>query len=146
MKNLLVLLFISVLFVGCNNEGVTPNLSNLEGQEDLIGIWEYDAYEQINDTSYAQIYRKVNKIASDQAGITFKQTGAFISKQNAGWCGTPPISYADYEGNFQVEDKNSIKINSTYWGGKMSYKVEVLELSNRKLKIRPYDYEYEERN
>lgn len=146
MKKLLTVFISSLLFIACNDEGISPNLANLEGSEALIGAWEYDSYEQISDTSYAQVYKKVNKIATENAGITFKQTGAFVSKQNAGWCGTPPISYADFEGNFQVMDKNLIKINSTYWGGKMSYKAEVLELSNRTLKIRPYDYEYKERN
>jgi hypothetical protein len=145
MKNLLAIFAFSFLLFACNNESISPNLANLEGQGNLIGVWEYDAYEQLTDSTYAEVYRKVKRIASDKSGITFKNNGVFLSKQNAGWCGTPPISYAEYDGKFNVIGKNLININSTYWGGKMSYKAEVLELTNSKLKVKPFDYEYEER-
>ncbi|MFB0907310.1 MAG: hypothetical protein QMB03_03345 [Spirosomataceae bacterium] len=145
MKNILIAISLSIFAIACSEDGVSPSLSNLEGQGNLIGIWEYESYEQISDTTYAQVYRKVNRIAGDQPGITFKQNGAFISKQNSGWCGTPPISYDSFDGTFSVASKNLLNINSTYWGGKMNYKAEVLELNNRRLKIRPFAYEYEER-
>lgn len=144
MKKLLTIITVFCLFNACSENVVVPNLSNLEGQENLIGIWEYDSYEHLTDTTYAEVYRKVNKIAKDQAGITFKNSGVFLSKQNAGWCGTPPISYAEYDGTFNVGSKNVVNINSTYWGGKSSYKMEVLELTNNRLKVRPFDQEYEQ--
>lgn len=144
MRKIFSVLAVSSLFIACNDNSVVPNLANLEAQGDLIGVWEYDSYEQINDSTYVDIYRKVKRIAGDQAGITFKSNGIFVSKQNAGWCGTPPITYKEYDGTYNVGSKNILDINSTYWGGKMSYKAEVIELTNRKLKIRPFGYEYDE--
>ncbi len=144
MKKLLVFIAVSSLLLACNNDAVVPNLANLDGQENLIGVWEYDSYEQLTDTTGAEIYRKVNKIATDKTGITFKNNGVFLSKQNAGWCGTPPISYAEYDGTFNVGDKNVLNINTKYWGGKSSYKMEVLELSNRELRVRTFDYAYDQ--
>lgn len=143
MKKILPVIVLFSLLIACNNDGVVPNLANLDGQENLIGVWEYDSYEQINDTTYVSVYRKVNKIAAENPGITFKSNSVFLSKQNAGWCGTPPISYAEYDGKYSVGNKNILNINTKYWGGKASYKLEVIELTNNRLKVRTFDYDYE---
>lgn len=146
MKKLLPVITLFLLFLSCTDDSVVPNLTNLDGQENLIGVWEYDSYEQLTDSTYAEVYRKVNKIASDIAGITFKNNGVFLSKENAGWCGTPPISYAEYDGTFKVGSKNILDIETKYWGGKASYKIEVIELTSNRLIVKTFDYEYEQRN
>lgn len=146
MKKVFPIITLFSLLIACNDDGVIPNLANLDGQENLIGAWEYDSYEQLNDTTYVSVYRKVNKIAADNPGITFKSNGVFLSKQNAGWCGTPPISYAEYDGKYSVGAKNVLNINTKYWGGKASYKIEVIELTTNRLIVKTFDYEYEQRN
>jgi hypothetical protein len=144
MKNLFTIFAFSLLILACKDEGISPDLTNLEGQENLIGVWEYNSYEQLTDSTYAEVYQRVDRIADDEAGITFKNNGVFLSKQNSGWCGTPPISYAEYNGKFNIESESVINIDSKYWGGRMSYKVKVLELTNGSLKVMPFDHEYEE--
>jgi hypothetical protein len=144
MKNLFTIFAFSLLILACKDEGISPDLTNLERQENLIGVWEYNSYEQLTDSTYAEVYRRVDRIADDEAGITFKNNGVFLSKQNSGSCGTPPISYAEYDGKFNIGGESVIDIDSKYWGGRMSYKVKVLELTNGGLKVMPFDHEYEE--
>lgn len=144
MKNVWIFFIISWLSFSCGNDTPAPNLTNLDGYENLLGVWEYTANEQLSDSTYAQVYQRVKTISADQPGIIFKQTGKFVSKQNAGWCGTPPISYAEYDGTFNVSDKNVLSIATKYWGGKTSYKIEVIELTNKRLMVRTFDQEYEQ--
>lgn len=144
MKKLFAVLAIFSTLIACNDNSIAPNLANLNGEGSIIGVWEYETYEQLTDTTYVETYRKVDKIATDKAGITFKNNGGFLSKQNAGWCGTPPISYAEYDGTFKIEDGNVIDINTKYWGGKASYKIEVINLTNNQLTINTFDHDYEQ--
>lgn len=43
--------------------------------------------------------------------------GVFLERKNAGWCGTPPITYGDFDGTWMEDEDGFIYITSEYWGG-----------------------------
>ena len=73
---------------------------------------------------------------SDNAGIKFNSDKTFIERANSGWCGTPPISYTNYDGTWNAINENTFEINVAYWGGTTNYKIEIVELNDTELKIK----------
>jgi len=56
---------------------------------------------------------------SDKGGwLDFAEKGELTVRQNAGWCGTPPISYATYEGGTYTLTKTGyLVLTHKFWGG-----------------------------
>ena len=81
----------------------SENNQALSLEDNIVGVWEMQYTEQNKMT-----YKKVKKLASDQGGIEFLADGTVKLKRNAGWCGTPPISYAEFTGTWKVEGKSLI--------------------------------------
>ena len=52
-----------------------------------------------------------------------------------GWCGTPPISYGNYDGTWKIEDDSKLTITYEYWGGTMEEEWAISNLSTDKMKI-----------
>lgn len=67
-------------------------------------------------------------------GFAFKSDGVFVERKNAGWCGTPPITYADFEGTWTVVDSKII-ITVAYWGGTADYQWKIISIDSKELKI-----------
>ncbi|TXD53475.1 MULTISPECIES: hypothetical protein [unclassified Polaribacter] len=98
MKKIYFLL-IAIIFTSCeNNQEIIINADNL-----LIGTWVEPFYEEETTT-----FKRSNDLPSNASGITFKQDGSFIER-SSGWCGTPPLSYTDYIGSFEI-DETLVKI------------------------------------
>ncbi|MEP5338098.1 MAG: hypothetical protein ABJL44_08380 [Algibacter sp.] len=74
-----------------NNE--TPESNDL-----LIGTWVDPTY---NDGKLT--YKKVESVPDEDYSLTFK-VGGEVLFITSGWCGTPPLSYYSYEGNWQLEN------------------------------------------
>jgi hypothetical protein len=72
----------------------------------------------------------------EKYGFTLKEDGAFIERKNAGWCGTPPITYADYEGTWIALSDSLLEVTVGYWGGTMTYQMRILSLDEEQLVIR----------
>lgn len=64
----------------------------------------------------------------------FKENGEFTERKNAGWCGTPPISYADFDGNWTIND-SIVEINVEYWGGMAYYKWKIISLHEQQMSL-----------
>lgn len=89
------LLFLLILFmVSCheNDEGV-PVSENL-----LIGSWADPAYEDEKI-----IFKRAASLPDENYGVSFKANSDFIER-SSGWCGTPPLVFSDYEGNWSLKD------------------------------------------
>ena len=130
MKTLIIaLLAISLLLVNCSKDE-----NNIDPDNLLIGVWNYSDF---NDTVYSYV-RSQDFI--DNYGYKFNRDGTMIERRNSGWCGTPPIAYADYPGNWTLINDTLIQINVGYWGGSMSYKIKIKYLDSTSLKA-VYVYE-----
>ena len=125
MKKLLLFVFLfSPLLFSCQKEKFTVDPDNL-----LLGIWNLSEYQD-----NAVVYTRQNEFA-DNPGYKFNADGTLLERKNSGWCGTPPITYADYEGTWRMQNDTIIQIKSGYWGGTMTYKLNIESVSDNTLKV-----------
>lgn len=124
MKKTSLLIFLLVLlFTSCKKDE-----TNFDPNNKLLGIWNVSEY--VGNTT---VYKRSAAFV-DGYGYEFKSGGTLIERQNAGWCGTPPITYADYSGSWSVINDTLILVNVSYWGGEMSYHLDIESVDANYLK------------
>lgn len=125
MKRLALLsIFLSSLYISCAKDEIKIDSDNL-----LIGIWIYSDFQD-----NAGIYTRDQEFAGNHC-YKLNSDGTLIERKNSGWCGTPPISYSDYTGSWSVLNDTLIQIKAGYWGGIMSYKLDIESVSSNSLKV-----------
>lgn len=122
-KVFLPIIFLSFLISGCSKENISIDPDNL-----IIGIWNYSDYQ--DNTS---IFTRNNEFINNHC-YQFNSDGTLTERKNSGWCGTPPISYADYSGTWTILNDKLIQINVGYWGGTTSYKLNIEAVDSKSLK------------
>ena len=128
------ILIFSVLFVALFSS-CKQNENAIDPQNPLIGTWVYKDSEQINSTEYAIVYGRKSKFDDNNSGISFKVNNQLTERKNAGFCGTPPISYDEYKGSYSLKDKQ-ITTESNGWNGKTTERYEIILLDDKILKIK----------
>ncbi|HEY9113265.1 MAG TPA: hypothetical protein VIN10_01110 [Bacteroidales bacterium] len=124
MNKITILIVSLALFLSaCKKEEIQVDPNNL-----LLGIWNVSEYVE-NTTVYNRSSAFV-----DEYGYEFKSDGTLTERQNAGWCGTPPITYADYDGTWNVVNDTLIQITVNYWGGTMSYYLDIESVDSQNLR------------
>lgn len=132
---LIILLFaISIIACEKNNE----NLAS--GPDQLIGSW---FNPQSNDSIVT--YERSEGLVENDYGFSFNEDNTFIERKNAGWCGTPPISYADFDGTWTNKD-SIIEINVDYWGGTADYTWKMVSVDETTLIVIRIEEEYNMEN
>lgn len=122
---LIILLFaLSIIACEQNNENAAATTDH------LIGSWFNPQY---NDSIVT--YDRSEGLVDNDYSFTFKEDKSFIERKNSGWCGTPPISYADFDGIWSKND-SIIEITVDYWGGTAEYTWKVLSIDDFTLKIK----------
>ena len=102
----------------------------------LIGNWISPVYI---DTLVQ--YTRSEALIENDYGISFSSGNTLVERQNAGWCGTPPISFANYNGTWS-KIGDIIDINVDFWGGKVNHKWKVIAIDPNTLTINPVKSEY----
>ena len=134
MKKLVILL-LTLVMVACEKELVdTEALGENAG---IIGTWVENGYE--DDLT---LLNRANKLDPSKYGFTIEDNGSFIERKNAGWCGTPPITYDNFEGTWEALSDSLIEITVGYWGGTLTYQMRIVSLDAEDLRIR-YLYSYD---
>jgi hypothetical protein len=131
MQNLIWLLF-PLLLISCQEE---PELL-IQNSHELMGSWT----NRVANDSIME-YSKAASLKENEYGFEFKPDQVFIERKNSGWCGTPPIAYANFEGTWQRQDSILI-ITVDYWGGTADYKWEIITVDENRLKIYKMSEEY----
>jgi len=126
MKHTLIISLLIFGFLSCEK---VDNVKSYKGNEGLKGVWVYRAYQD----SIA-VYSSEAQLDEDLPGFMFFDSAKFIERKNAGWCGTPPIAYSNYNGTWNNTD-SLVNITVGYWGGMASYKWIVMSLTTDTLKI-----------
>jgi len=126
MKYILIFLFVSILFINCQNS-VSPNHSS------IIGIWIEKGYED-----NVRIFERSRQLNENRPGYIFYFDNTLIDRKNVGWCGTPPIAYSNYEGTWKKLAQNRLEIIVGYWGGLNTFDVEIISVDDDQLKLRYY--------
>jgi len=97
----------------------------------LYGTWVWAGYGDEGTT----VLRKSGELDDNQYGLNIRRRRELTERKSAGWCGTPPTTYANYEGEWKALSKNMLEITVGYWGGTISYQMEIVSLSSDELKI-----------
>ena len=97
MKTILktVLFLLLMTTIGCedNNEPIPINESNK-----LIGHWIIPVYTD----SELQLTR-ASSLKSNEYGLSFLEKTQCVER-SSGWCGTPPLSFMDFQGSWTRTD------------------------------------------
>ncbi len=128
MKKLVILLF-ALLLIACEKESV--DIEALGENEGIIGTWIDNGYEE--DLT---LLKRVNSLDPSKYGFSIVDDGSFVERKNAGWCGTPPITYENFEGSWVALSDSLIEITVAYWGGTMTYQMRIVSLDTEDLQIR----------
>lgn len=136
MKSILLVLFVAILSSGC----MEFNQNEVVYDHELIGAWSNVEWSESGISM-----DKVKKLEKNTYGYLFHSNGTLIARQNAGWCGTPPIVTADYEGTWKVEE-GKILIRMEYWGGISTQEWEIANRNNKKVTIHITNAEYQQRD
>lgn len=86
-----VLLLLIITFIGCenDNESITINES-----DKLIGNWVNPNY-----TESELKLERASSLKENEYGIAFLAESSCIER-SAGWCGTPPLTFFDFQGTW----------------------------------------------
>lgn len=101
----------------------------IDGNNLLIGVWNYSDYK---DNS--AVFIRSSEFADNHC-YKFNSNGTLVERKNSGWCGTPPISYADYEGTWSVQNDTIITIKVDYWGGVTTYSLDIESVNENTLEV-----------
>jgi len=129
---MLSLLFLVVFCFSCEKDRDIEMDSN----NPLLGYWVDASWTEDNIT-----FKRAGSLPEHDYGLQFKSTGQIIERKNSGSCGTPPIMYADYNGNWS-QDSSHLSINVGYWGGMAEYEWEIETVNNTRLIVKQIDANY----
>jgi hypothetical protein len=124
-RTVLLMMFLAAAGFACTKEQ-----AEIDPESALAGIWVLSGYE--DDII---VFNREEELA-DNVCYNFIPDGTLIERKNSGWCGTPPISYADYKGSWYAINDTLVRINGSYWGGKMTYNIDIESVSPTRLRIR----------
>lgn len=125
----LIFLMVMALLLSCEKEFL--EVEALGANAGIVGTWVEEAYR--GDTTLLKRAGKLNEV---KYGFTINEDGTFIERKNSGWCGTPPISYANYDGSWEAVSDSLLNITVGYWGGMMTYQIRVVSLNGEDLAIK----------
>jgi hypothetical protein len=92
-------LFLIIILIGTLSYSCSKDKTNIDPNNLLIGVWNYSTYQD-----NAIVYTR-NLEFNDVNCYRFNADGSLVERKNSGWCGTPPISYADYDGTWTILNK-----------------------------------------
>lgn len=124
---LYVIFLFSVLIISSCGEAPT----RMTPVVDIYGAW-VEADNNFDDTV---LYKSLG-LDSSKFGYIFYEDGKLLKRDNAGWCGTPPIYYTNYQGNWNMGGDSIVHITAGYWGGIRSYSFRIISLNATEMKIR----------
>jgi hypothetical protein len=125
MKNIyLLFLFLISFLLSCSKDDTKIDDSNL-----LLGVWVYSDYK-----ANSAVYTRSSEFADNHC-YKFNSNGTLVERKNSGWCGTPPISYADYEGTWSIQNDTIITIKVDYWGGVTTYSLDIESVNENTLEV-----------
>lgn len=128
MKKLVILLF-ALLALACEKEGV--DLEALGENMDIIGTWVENGY-----TEDLRLLKRSSDLDPSKYGFSIEDDGSFLERKSSGWCGTPPISYENFEGSWVALSDSLLDITVAYWGGIMTYQMRIVSMDAEELQIR----------
>lgn len=122
-KILLTISAIIFLLNACSKDEIITDPDNL-----LIGVWNYTDFQD-----NTLIFSRSNEFIDNHC-YRFNSDGTLTERKNSGFCGTPPITYADYSGTWSLLNDTLIQINVGFWGGTTRYKLDIDAVDSNSLR------------
>ena len=122
----LLVIPIILLLTSCSENPVVESIP-----DNLEGTWVYRSYE--NDFYTME---KSFQLENDNSGLVILSNGAFVERKIVGWCGTPPVVYDNYQGNWESLSDKELKVTVGYWGGTENYTMEIVSVTSSFLKFK----------
>jgi len=99
--------------------------------DQIEGRWAF-AYHDGDNAVYARTS------ATEKGGwLDFAEKGELTVRQNAGWCGTPPISYRTYDGgSYKLTKKGKLTMMHKFWGGIDTTHYQLAEVTDDTLRMK----------
>jgi hypothetical protein len=119
-----VFIFTGLLLFYCTKDKIKIDPKNL-----MIGTWDYSGY--LDNTS---IFTRSEEFINNHC-YRFNPDGSLTERNYAGFCATPPVSYSDYQGSWTILNDTLISVNVGYWGGTMTYKLDIESVNSNTLKL-----------
>jgi len=129
MKVKLVFLMLLGMLFSCEKQVI--ELDALGENVGIVGTWNQEGSR--GDTIFL---KRAGDLEEHAYGFTIHGDGTFTERKNSGWCGTPPIAYANYEGTWAALSDSLLNIKVGYWGGVMTYQIRIVSLDAEDLAIR----------
>jgi hypothetical protein len=123
-KSFLIFIFISALVSSCTKDKIKIDPNN-----PLLGVWNYASQE-----ANALVFTRSQEF-SDGYCYRFNADGTLIERNISGWCGTPPVSYTNYQGNWAMVNDTLIKVDVIYYDGKRNYMLDIESVNTNSLKL-----------
>ena len=118
--------------VSCElNEKQSPETADL-----VVGTWIDPVY---TDSSLS--YKRSSSLIENQYGLSIHAAHTVLERKNSGWCGTPPISYADFDGTWNRTD-SIMDVSVDFWGGTAEYTWKVLKVDENELIVEVIEMAY----
>ncbi|MEE9406722.1 MAG: hypothetical protein V3V28_01480 [Polaribacter sp.] len=106
MKKIITLLIFATLLSCDENNQNIEDTNNL-----LIGNWTHLTYDDEETT-----FSRVNSLPENKYGVSFKTNGDYLEK-SSGFCGTPPLSFYNINGSYELkEGLININLNNYSFG------------------------------
>ena len=125
-KKYLLSLPVILILISCTDNPVNKSIP-----DNLEGTWVYRSYQEDVYTMEKSI-----NLENDNSGLIILGNGKFIERKNIGFCGTPPVVYDNYQGNWESLSDNKLKVVVDYWGGTENFTIDIVSITNSVLKFR----------
>jgi hypothetical protein len=120
------LLYVLLIFTSaCRESPLIP-----ENENQIYGVWIDESW-----SDNTRILKRSDEFQQDKYGFMIFSSGKFIERKNSGWCGTPPIAYENFEGEWEFEEDDILKIEVGFWGGVAEFKFRIVSISFNELQI-----------
>ncbi len=123
-RQLFLVFLIAASFISCEENSLI-----IDPADNLYGVWIYES----SDSNFV-IMKKAQNFDESKPGFSINKEGKFIERKNSGWCGTPPISYSNYEGEWNKKSDELFEVSVGYWGGIEQYQIKIISLTEIELR------------
>jgi hypothetical protein len=126
----IILLLSAIILSSCDNSSDPQNQHTVP-----YGTWIYSGTED-----NLRVYYSADEFETDNAGISLRPNQLYIER-TSGWCGTPPLTFSNTEGQWELFDENTLKITCPNWIDEdYSRIMEIVYLSDTELKVIFHSY------
>ena len=123
-KHLILFSAIVVLFSQCTPEELPENTPT-DGT--IIGCWVNQTYQTNTVT-----YESASALEDNAPGFCFNEDGTLVERKNVSFCGTPPITYGDFDGTW-TQEGSILTMNVDSWSGNLESSWELVSVDGENL-------------